>query len=66
MVRTPSPSSQGLLWETSAQEQFLGTAYEGSSSQCGGCEGTAVEGSGAFLHLDFLQMGEGTEGATDL
>lgn len=62
MVRSPSPSSQRLPWEdTTAQELFLGTAYTGSG--CRSCESTAVEGTGAPLHLDFLQMGEETEGA---
>lgn len=66
MVRAPSPSSQGLLWEnTSAQELFLGMAHTGSS-RYRSCESTSVEGSGARLHVDFLQMGENTEGATHL
>lgn len=52
-------------WEdASAQELFLGTANTGSG--CRSCESTAVEGTGAPLHLDFLQMGEETEGATQI
>lgn len=45
-------------------ELFLGTAYTGSG--CRSCESTAVEGTGAPLHLDFLQMGEETERATQI
>lgn len=52
-------------WEdASAQELFLGTANTGSG--CRSWESTAVEGMGAPLHLDFLQMGEETEGATQI
>lgn len=45
-------------------ELFLGTANTGSG--CRSYESTAVEGTGAPLHLDFLQMGEETEGATQI
>lgn len=65
MVRSPSPRFPEAPWEdASAQELFLGTANTGSG--CRSCESTAVEGTGAPLHLDFLQMGEETEGATQI